>query len=397
MTNEEYIKKNKNADIRSLALKTVPEGVNALWCLKQIEGYQLAKKKLPQWAENDDIWYPPRLSMEQCSSELTALYKASIARQLSHKTDTLIDLTGGFGVDFSYMAKEFRNAVYVEQQEILCEAATHNMPLLGLPHAIIKNTDCENFIADNGLNNTNGLCIFLDPARRDNAGKKVYAIEDCTPNLTTLQDKILKHATYIIVKLSPMLDITQALRSLKCITDIHIVSVKGECKELLFVMQSNTCREVPQYHCVNLGTTDETFVCDALRQPVCIAEPMLGDYLYEPNASIMKAGAQDAFAAHYSLNKLHPMSNLFTSKVKPIGTGIPARSFYITHVYDFSKQSLKQLLKDTKQANIAIRNFPSTVADLRKRLKLKDGGNIYLFATTTNENKHILLSCIKNS
>lgn len=375
----------------------MPEGVDAIWCLRQIEGYQLARKKLPQWADKEGIWFPPRLSMEQCSSEATARYKAEVAARLcspiTSGATSLIDLTGGFGVDFSYMAPQFGKAIYVEQQEVLCDAARHNFPLLGLGNTEIINAQSGE---DFSLSNLHYSLIFLDPARRDDIGRKVFAIEDCTPDITALQDDLLKNADYVMVKLSPMLDITQALRSLHCVREIHVVSVKGECKELLFVMSNEACTEPQSYHCVNLDTQDKPFVTQGSQQTTEYAMPEKDMLLFEPNASIMKAGVQDAFAAHYSLGKLHPMSNLFTKKNDiDVPEGIPARAFRITHIYDFSKQSLKQLRNETKQANLTVRNFPSTVADLRKRLKLKEGGSIYIFATTLNNNSHALIECKK--
>ena len=392
MTNEEYILTYRDADVRALALKKVPEGVDAPWCLRQIEGYQLSKKKLPRWAGTEGVWFPPRLSMEQCSSEVTARYKAEVALRIAKSRESFIDLTGGFGVDFSYMAQNFKSAIYVEQQEVLCEAARHNFPLLGIENAEIVNT------ADySTLLKTHYSLIYLDPARRSDTGKKVYAIEDCTPDIATLQDKLLERADSVMVKLSPMLDITQALRTLHNVTEVHTVSVKGECKELLLVMSAKSEAGAPIiYHCVNLDTNDSPFICDVTRQPLAITTPEVGDYIFEPNASILKAGVQDAFAACYSLGKLHPMSNLFTMK-KGVGVpdGIPARAFRITAMSDFSKSALKIFLKDLKQANIAIRNFPSTVNELRKRLKIKEGGSVYIFATTVSNGSHILIRCEK--
>ena len=401
MTNEEYIKQNRDKDVRSLALKKVPEGVDITWCLRQIEGYQLAKKKLPRWAATEGLWFPPRLSMEQCSSEATAKYKAEVASYLVNyngiqRPTSFADLTGGFGVDFSYMAPLFDKAIYVEQQEVLCEAAHHNFLLLGLDNAEILNTVFEN---GSSLFASHFTVIFLDPARRDDTGKKVFAIEDCTPDLTQIQDELLDHADYVMVKLSPMLDITQALRSLHCVSDIHVVSVKGECKELIFVMNKKAADKPLEYHCVNLESNDATFTCHVEKPSISIAEPHVGDILIEPNASIMKAGMQDMLAKEYGLSKLHPMSNLYIAPRCSVqeegGKGIAGRCFRITAIYDFSKQSLKQLQKETPKANITIRNFPSTVAELRKRLKIKEGGDVYIFATTISDGSHALLQCEK--
>lgn len=407
MTDKEFIIQNRNKDVRSLALKKAPEGVRLFWCLQQIEGWQLAQKKLPRWAETDDLWFPPRLSMEQCSSESTATYKRDIIQRLH--ANSLADLTGGFGVDFTYMAQGLPRATYVERQEVLCESARHNFPILGLPDAEIVNGDAEETLRR--LDHVDA--IFIDPARRDDVGRKTVAIEDCTPDVSALQDLLLQKATYVIIKLSPMLDITQALRSLRHVAEVHVVSHKGECKELLLVLHKEA-DSVPDnavisdaiastYYCVNLNTQDAPFIVSPSTtvsvispSPTTAPVPLFpastsmdGLYLFEPNASILKAGQQDTFGTHYMLQKLHPQSNLFVGP-QPI-QNVPARQFRIVSTGDFSKSSLKHLLSGVKQANITVRNFPATVADLRKRLKIKDGGKDYLFATTLQDGSHIII------
>ena len=400
MTNEEFIKQHRNENPLSLALKKVPEGVDMQWCLRQIEGYNIAKKKLPEWSEKENIWFPPKLSMEQCSSEATAKYKQAIAERLGSKM--LIDLTGGFGIDFSYMAKNMDAACYVEQQEVLCNIASHNFPLMGLQNTKISNTTCEEFwkqyTADDTTAKTNRdkCLIYLDPARRNDRGEKVFSISDCTPDVTLLQDSLLEHSAYIMLKLSPMLDIVQARRILKGIAEIHVVSVKGECKELVFVMSKKA--DEPHYYCVNLETDEESFTSplSATTEQADIADPVEiaeGAIIFEPNASIMKAGLQNAFAKWKNLRKLHPMSNLFLGN-KPI-ENIPARQFVVEQTSDFQKANLKGFMQDIRQANLTIRNFPSTVDDLKKRLKIKDGGDIYLFATTLSDDTHVLIRCKK--
>lgn len=400
ISNEEYIEQNRDMDVRQLAFQKMPEGVDAKWVLRQIEGYQLALKKLPQWAEVAGLHYPPRLSMEQCSSEATAQYKSTLAKRLSSRCGVLADLTGGFGVDFSYMARPFAKAIYVERQEELCEAARHNFPLLGLTQAEVIACTAEEFLDTiDVIDPDNKLCdiTFLDPARRDDAGKKTIAISDCTPDLLQLQTKLLSFSRFVIVKLSPMLDITMALRTLHHVSEVHVVSVKGECKELLFVITDKATGR-PDYHCVNLGSGESDLILglaeiEKARNMSIASVPQPGQYLFEPNASIMKAAMQDAFAASYGLQKLHPMSNLFLGTA-PIAS-VPARQFIITGISNFSKASLKAFLKDIPQANLTIRNFPSTVADLRKRLKIKEGGSVYLFATTLSDGSHILISASK--
>ena len=386
MDSAEFILNHRTDDVRALALKKAPEGVDMGWCLQQIEGWQLACRKLPRWAGTEGIWFPPKLSMEQCSSEQTALYKERLVMRLlplEEQRHTCMDLTGGFGIDFSYMARSFAHAIYVEQQPHLCDIARHNMPLLGLQHADIL---CQQ-TAPAGQ----ASLIYLDPARRDTAGRKTVAIEDCTPNVVELQDELLQQSPLLIIKLSPMLDITQALRSLHHVAEVHVVSVQGECKELLIVIRDGWQQPV-RFHCANLGSREEMLVCDEeqRRQAPTIADSLTeGLYLYEPNASILKANCQDALCQRFSVQKLHPMSNLFVSDA--LIADFPGRAFCIRDWGDFSKQSVKHLLADRKQANLTIRNFPATVAELRKKLKLKEGGTDYIFATTLANGRHALI------
>lgn len=443
MTNEDFILQHLDDDTKRLALKKVPDGVDLAWCLQQIEGFQIAKKKLPGWTKplmqanttphspkggEGMPWFPPRLSMEQCSSELTAQYKRSVLDRCLNEMGMKIeetcftDLTGGFGIDFSYMAKGFKHATYVERMPHLCDIARHNFPLLGLEHANIVNGSAEDIL--NATNTSSpisnaasplwggreGGFIFLDPARRDDVGRKVFALEDCTPNLIELQDLLLRHADLIMVKLSPMLDITQALRSVKGVCEVHVVSVQGECKEVLLVMKSiqppsdspkgedcTTDVGTINYHCVNLGTNEDAIECteeEKCKPAIMFDGTMEGRLLFEPNASILKAGVQDVLCQRYGLQKLHPISNLYIAPPQGVGEGVlPGRTFVIDKVGDFSKAGIKQVLSDLKQANLTIRNFPGTVADLRKRFKLKEGGDVYIFVTTLADGSHAILRC----
>ncbi len=444
MTDQEYIRHHKDDPVRPLALRPMPEGVNRTWVLQQIEGYQLAKKKLPHWAaiydEGKDLHFPPRLSLEQCSSEATARYKAqelsifncppSSARLSTYgaqELSILIDLTGGFGVDFSYLAPHFSRAVYVEQQAALCDVARHNLPLLGISNAEVINATCEEQLSTLNyqlsiVNCQLSIVFFLDPARRDSAGNKVFCLEDCSPDITQLQDTLLNIGDAIMVKLSPMLDITQALRQLRCVTDVHVISVKGECKELIIIMRKDKAPDQPiTFHCVNLETEEDKLEATPTDSPPApllergeqlqnvLSACSLTDnayssplskrgaggesFLFEPNASILKAGLQDVFGERYGLSKLHPNSNLFVGK-EPIPR-VPARQFRIVDVTDFSKANLKRFLKGISHANLTIRNFPATVQELRKRLKLKEGGSDYLFATTLSDGSHVLIRCEK--
>lgn len=432
MTNEDFILQHLNDDTKRLALKKAPDGVDIVWCLQQIEGYQLAKKKLPGWVKSG-VWFPPRLSMEQCSSELTAQYKRYVLERcleemgMKVEDSSFTDLTGGFGIDFSYMAQGFKHATYVERMPHLCDIARHNFPLLGLEHANIVNGVAEEILdrRNIGAIEPTGttepiapMAIFLDPARRDDVGRKVFALEDCTPNLIELQDELLNRADLVMVKLSPMLDITQALRSVKSVSEVHVVSVQGECKEVLLVMRGKQppsdspkgedCTtdggQTVIYHCVNLGTNEDVLITTKEQSAnVTLFSPLgeseggfEGCFLFEPNASILKAGVQDVLCQRYGLQKLHPISNLYVAPLREIeGKAIPGRTFVIEAISDFSKAGIKRVLSDLKQANITIRNFPGTVADLRKRFKLKEGGDVYIFVTTLADGSHAILRCKK--
>ena len=284
------------------------------------------------------------------------------------------------------MAPLFAKAIYIEHQELLCQIAQHNFSLLGLHQAEIRNRESEEELQN--INNVS--LIYADPARRDNVGRKVVLLEDCQPNVVNLQEELLSRAEVVMLKLSPMLDIQQALRQLHDVREVHVVSVDGECKELLLVMHR---KETPlRYFCVNIaGTVQETTVPDVWPNPtICNKE---GAFLYEPNASILKAGVQDALCYMYKVKKLHPFSHLFTSD--ELIEDFPGRIFRIVDRSDFSKQGLKGLLSGVKQANLTVRNFPTTVQELRKKLKIAEGGNIYLFATTMKDESHALFRCEK--
>ena len=398
-TIEEFIKKHRLDDVRSLALQAAKyPDIDMPFALDQIEGWQRARTKLPEWASKEGIIFPPHISMEQCSSERTAKYKSGIL----HSSGTLIDLTGGFGVDFSYMAKGFSKAVYVEQQSHLCDIAKHNFELLGLQHAEVVNADGVEYLHSLPLisnasrthlegESEENIVIYLDPARRDVHGAKVYGIEDCTPNVLELQEELLKKASVVMVKLSPMLDLHAAIRALP-VSEVYIVSVGNECKELLLVLRkegNNAVRVV----CVNDEVSFEYSYGE--QADYCVSEVDLqpSAYLYEPNASIMKAGCFDVLASRFHVKALSRNSHLFIS-IDEIAD-FPGRKFKIQAISSMNKKELKRALAGVSQANIAVRNFPLSVAELRKRLKLKDGGDTYIFATTVGERNHTLILCKK--
>lgn len=483
----DFIRQHQDDDVRQLAFlgSKYPE-VDMPFALDQIRGRKMARVKLPRWASIDGLIYPPHISMEQCSSEQTALYKAELAARLlglspsssengeekekeSENASNLhlseicefagkgavdsefaknettcekqqiltepeenvneikeepyegdfseeigfVDLTGGFGVDFSYIASRLGvKSMYVERQTHLCEAAKENFGRLGLKNAIVKNGDgievlhsfaskkeaaASDFLGitedqPQSLLKTNlGLkLIFIDPARRDDAGNKVVSLKDCTPDVTLLQEEMLSKADYVIIKLSPMLDWHRAVSELNCVKEVHIISVNNECKELLLVLSARNMGNLRIY-CVNDA---QSFVCDEMEMEessVKIAPSTLEEmqYLYEPNASLMKAGCFSVLSERYDARMLSKNSHLFVSR-EPIAV-FPGRSFRIIAVSSFNKKELKRHLSGITKANIATRNFPLSVAELRKRLKLKDGGETYIFATTLSDESHVLV------
>lgn len=427
---QDFIRQHQDDDVRQLAFlgSKYPE-VDMPFALDQIRGRKMARVKLPRWASLEGIIYPPHISMEQCSSESTALYKAELAARLlglpasSSGTEMkaeneieFVDLTGGFGVDFSYIAARLGvKSMYVERQAHLCEAAKENFGRLGLKNAIVKNGDgievLHSFLpkkddaasTDDSLGITYdqplsllktklGLkLIFIDPARRDDAGNKVVSLKDCTPDVTVLQEEMLSRADYVIIKLSPMLDWHRAISELSHVREVHIISVNNECKELLLVLSARNMGENLRIYCINDA---QSFVCDESdmeSSQVKIAPSTLEEmqYLYEPNASLMKAGCFGVLSGRYDARMLSKNSHLFVSQA-PI-EAFPGRSFRIIAVSSFNKKELKRHLSGITKANIATRNFPLSVAELRKRLKLKDGGETYIFATTLSDESHVLV------
>lgn len=403
----DFIRLHQNDDVRQLAFfgSKMPE-VDMPFALDQIRGRQIAYAKLPRWAAIEGIVYPPHISMEQCSSEFTAQYKAELAARLlgSDMTSSIkqedvsfIDLTGGFGVDFSYIAQRLDcKAMYVEQQEHLYEVAKENFKRLGLKRVMVENGNGIEVLRHIGKRQaSNGKhplrLIFIDPARRDDAGNKVISLKDCTPDVTLLVDEMLAKADYTIVKLSPMLDWHRAVSELKGVREVHVVSTGNECKELLLVLSEQMASDTLKLYCVNDGQVsvfeDKNYDLSIATHSLMTDETMQ-TYLYEPNASLMKAGCFGAISEQYGVKMLAQNSHLFISN-QAIGN-FPGRTFRVVAISTFNKKELKHHLQDITKANIATRNFPLSVAELRKRLKLKDGGDTYIFATTLSNEKHVL-------
>lgn len=384
----QFSKDHEHINVHELALQAskFPE-IDIPQALQQIKGLQVAKSKLPSWYRFDNVIYPVQLSLEQCSSEDTALYKQS----LCDISEVMVDLTGGFGIDISFLSKNFSKAIYVEQQESLVELAKHNFSVLGLHNIEVVNADAVDYLSKIDAVDM----IYIDPARRDVKGRKTVSIEDCTPNLLDIQSMLDSKAERVMIKLSPMLDISLALKSLPNISEVHIVSVDNECKELLFIKEQNFRGVEPILHCINIMSTSDCFSFSRTEEENTLADytSSLNRYLYEPNASLMKAGAYKVVCDRYNVKKLHLSSHLYTSDL--IINDFPGRKFKILTVSSLNKKDIKRDFSIIKQANIATRNFPLKAEELRKRLNLKDGGNIYIFGTTLSDNQKVLLICEK--
>ena len=416
----EFVRQHANGDVRKLALQGAKDAeVDLQMALQQIAGCQTARKKLPSWAAVEGIVYPPHLNMEQCSSEQTARYKAQIAG----KGESMVDLTGGFGVDFYWMSQGFRQRTYVEQNEQLCAIAQENFRTLGHDCCVYC---CDTAIYLSEMPHVN--LAFLDPARRNEHGGRTYGIEDCTPNILELLPLLVQKTDRVLLKLSPMLDWRKAVSDLEKaspdgvfkVAEVHVVSVDNECKELLLLLgkeQTDGLRVV----CVN-GASSFTFILPPKGRSVAripsvgmfssqagnnlfpgwehltssdLAESPL--YLYEPNASIMKAGCFAEVEAQFPVRQVSANSHLFLSSDE-IGD-FPGRKFRILAISSMNKQEIKKKFSESlvpmESANIAVRNFPMTAELLRKKLKLKDGGDTYIFATTLASGEHKLFICCK--
>lgn len=387
---QQFIRKHQADNVRTLALQASKyPNIDMPTAITQIAGRQIAAEKIPSWKEIEDIWYPKHLSLEQCSSETTARYKANLLQGGS-----LTDLTGGFGIDCSFIASGFQSVTYVERQEELCEIAAHNFPILKLNHITVRNEDGIAYLK--AMSPVD--CIFLDPARRNEHGGKTVAISDCEPDVTELEELLLSKANRVMVKLSPMLDLSLALKDLRHAQEAHILSVNNECKELLLLLGQEVPTEIP-IHCVNITTKGEreeqhfVFTREQELQNECTYTDTLKNYLYEPNSSLLKAGAFRSIATAYLVEKLHPNSHLYTSDI--LIADFPGRVFRIISQCSFNKKEIKNCLSDLKKANLTVRNFPATVAELRKRINLPEGGDTYLFASTLNNGQKILIRCEK--
>lgn len=406
----DFIKENQDANPKDAALKASNNPkINVLFAVNQISGKQIAKTKLPNWYMNKQVIYPAHISMEQCSSQATAQYKAQIVHNLikdnnlNKSKTTLIDLTGGFGVDCAIMSKEFSESICAEKQEELSAISQHNMIVMGL-----KNVHCVNCTSSEVLNNVNSATIiYIDPARRDQKGSRTYAIEDCTPNVIKLKSQMLDASKFVIIKLSPMLDWRKAICDFDGnVSQVHIISHNNECKELLLVLDANL-HNIIEIHCVNnenitvfcakydssLHKVEESYEISNIATNVMENWRNLAKYVYEPNASIMKAGCFNLLIQKYGVYQIASNSHIFISE--NCNSDFPGKIWKIEEVCSMNKKEIKQIISDLEYANIATYNFPMSVNDLKKKLKLKDGGTTRILATTDSKNQHVIIRASK--
>lgn len=384
---QEFIQKNRQADIVKLVLnqKKYPD-LDIKKLANQINLRKKAIAKLPTWAKNTAIFFPSTISWQQCSSEHTATYKSAIFQQISDG-QKIADLTGGFGVDAFYFAKQFEEVIYIERQTELTKIVKHNNKVFHQTNIKVVNDDSLEYLKSIEID-----CIYLDPARRNERQQKIITLEDSTPNIIAIQDDLLAKANYIMIKTSPMLDIHKALKSLKCVEAVHVVAVENECKELLFIMNSRveathnirlTCVNISKENQVNkFETTWNNYVS------INYSEPK--KYLYDANKAILKGNVINAVGNYFDFEKIAPNTQLLTSD--ELQEGFQGRIFEVKAVIKPSKKVIAKYL-DKGKANVIVRNFPESVANLRKKWKVKDGGYIYLLAITLMNEQKIVVVC----
>lgn len=390
MSIKEFIQEHltDNTDKLLLNASRYP-GIDVPYAVSQITARRQIKDKLPSWYANDNIVFPSRLSAEQCSSETTACYKQRLITG-----DCVCDLTGGLGIDSCYFARKAKKVIYIERFPEYCAAAQSNFRVLGINNIQILNADARE-LAETLTAET----FYIDPARRADGNKRVFALADCEPDVIQLKPILLEHAQRLIVKISPMADIDETLRLLPETTEVHVLSVKNECKELLFILENHP--HIPQrqvtIHAANYKTDGDcqlfTFTPDEEKAAELHTTTTIQKYLYEPHAALLKSGAFKLTAIRFGMQKLHRHSHLYTSN--DTCPDFPGRQFIVHDVFVFSGKLLKQLHKTIPQANITTRNFNLSVADLRKRSGIREGGDVYLMATTLDNGEQVLISCRK--
>lgn len=379
----QFIKKNRNKDLPALILKGSPfENISIQELAIQIKGLKVAEKKFPEFFKTENLLYPPKLNLEQTSSEITAKYKASLIEGSKG-----IDLTGGLGIDTYYISRNFQNFTYCEMNEDLAEIAKHNFKALKAENISVKTGDSLSILKQSKEQYD---WIYADPARRDDHGGKVFKFEDCEPNIPENLALIFEHTDHLLLKSSPVLDITSGINELKHVKEIHVIAVRNEVKELLWILDRDYSG-IPLIKTVNFEKDKiQEFSSEGTHEKETeFSEPLT--YLYEPNSAILKSGLFDLIGPKTETKKLHKHSHLFTSKE---ALEFPGRIFEIIDIQNYKPSYLKQKFK-SKKANITTRNFPETVEQIRKKFKIKEGGNEYLFFTTNLKDERIVIHCRK--
>ncbi|WP_405571524.1 THUMP-like domain-containing protein [Winogradskyella sp. Asnod2-B02-A] len=381
---QEFITNNLDSNTAELLLKGIPfKHVDSKLIIEQIEAKKRSQKKLPTWYSTKNIYFPNKLNIEQTSSEITAKYKSNLI-----SGNNIIDLTGGLGVDTFYFSKQIKSVIHCEINAELSELVIHNFEALQVTNVTNVN--------ENGIDVLKRLdqpfdWIYIDPSRRDDLKQKVFLLADCEPNIKTHQDVLLKYAKNVMIKTSPLLDLTATLSDLKNVKQIHIVAVNNEVKELLWILERDFEGEV-EVNSVNLKKNNsQHFRFKFNEEPEAVAnysKPLT--YLYEPNSAVLKSGGFNSISDILNINKLHKHSHLYTSEII---VDFPGRQFKIEKILPYNRKAFSK--EKITKANVTTRNFPLSVNDIRKKLKIRDGGNIYLFFTTSVNEEKIILICSK--
>jgi 16S rRNA G966 N2-methylase RsmD len=390
-----FIREHIKEDVRKLALQTHGmKDMNYPFVIRQISGYQHIVNKIPDWYACPDILFPPTLSLEQCSSQQTACYKRDlmktiIRKQKQEQTISGADLTGGFGVDAYYLSEVFDRFLYVEKQPELCRIASHNFKALNRPGIQVLENESEEFLQQSGKLDF----VYLDPSRRNRDGNKVTALRDCSPDPATLYEDLIKKAGLVLIKLSPMIDLSLALKALPHTRQIHVVALDNDCKEVLFLLDAKYQTAEPEITAVNLKNNAADQVLKFRRSDEanasCVYTAQVGDYLYEPNVSLLKAGAFIMPAQAYGLEKLHKNTHLYTSN--KFKSDFPGKIFEVKTISSAKTKDFHKKLPGLQQANLVVRNFPMSVEALRKKLNLKEGGEDFVFACTLADESKVFL------
>jgi hypothetical protein len=390
-----FIREHIKEDVRKLALQTHGmKDMNYPFAIRQISGYQHIVNKIPDWYACPDILFPPTLSLEQCSSQQTACYKRDlmktiIRKQKQEQTISGADLTGGFGVDAYYLSEVFDRFFYVEKQPELCRIASHNFKALNRPGIQVFENESEEFLQQSGKLDF----VYLDPSRRNRDGNKVTALRDCSPDPATLYEDLIKKAGPVLIKLSPMIDLSLALKALPHTRQIHVVALDNDCKEVLFLLDAKYQTAEPEITAVNLKNNAADQVLKFRRSDEanasCVYTAQVGDYLYEPNVSLLKAGAFIMPAQAYGLEKLHKNTHLYTSN--KFKSDFPGKIFEVKTISSAKTKDFHKKLPGLQQANLVVRNVPMSVEALRKKLNLKEGGEDFVFACTLADESKVFL------